>query len=115
MDNNSRIFVTALRDACNRALEDGRIGEQDGHIETIEVTEPGQRAELRLNEAGQVEQIGKTIPMELCVTCFGSYSPTEARRVYTYQGAIQVMAMVAQFIAGRAIYDLDMEKLRCRS
>ena len=112
MDHNSQLFVTALRDACNRALEDGRIGEQDGHIETIEVTEPGQRAELRLNEAGQVEQIGKTIPMKLRVTCFGSYSPTEAQRVYSDQGAIQVMDMVASFIAVRAIYDLNLEELK---
>jgi hypothetical protein len=112
VDNNSRVFVTALRDACNRALEDGRIGEQDGHIETIEVTKPGQRAELRLNDAGQVEQIGQTIPMELRVTCFGSYSPTEARRVYSDQGAIQVMDMVARFIAGRAIYDLNLGDLK---
>lgn len=112
MEHNSRLFVTALRDACNRALEDGRVGEQNDHIETIEVTEPGQRAELRLNEAGQVEQIGKTIPMKLRVTCFGSYSPTEAQRVYSDQGAIQVMDMVASFIAGRAIYDLNLGDLK---
>lgn len=95
MDHNSRLFVTALRDACNRALEDedGRVGEQDGHIETIEVTDTGS-------------------PILLRVTCFGSYSPTEARRVHADQGVIDVMSMVARFMSGRALYDLDMEKLK---
>ena len=93
MEHNSRLFVTALRDACNRALEDGRVGEQIGHIETIEVT-------------------GTGAPILLRVTCFGAYSPEESQRVYDDQGIVQVMDMVARFIAGRAVYDLDFKELQ---
>lgn len=93
MDHNSRLFVTALRDACNRALEDGRCGPQTNHVETIEVTDSGS-------------------PMMLRVTCFGNYSPEEAQRVYKNTGAVDVMDMVARFMSGRAMYDLDLEKLQ---
>ena len=95
MDNNSRLFVTALRDACNRALEDGRVGTQTNHIEKIEATYIGRRA-----------------PIELRVTCFGDYSPEEATRVYNEQSVVDVMNHVARFICGRAMYDLDLEELR---
>ncbi len=93
MDHNSQLFLTALRDACNRALADGRVGEQTGHIETIEVIDNG-------------------CPILMRVTCFGNYSPDESRRVYDEdQGIVQVMDMVARFMAGRAIYDLNFQEL----
>jgi len=84
MNQNCRWFVQALRDACDHALEDGMIGNQMGHIESIEVTDTGS-------------------PMELKVTCFGAYSPTEARRVHENQGIIQVMDLVARYLADRAV------------
>jgi hypothetical protein len=84
MNQNCRWFVQALRDACDHALEDGMIGDQMGHIESIEVTDTGS-------------------PMELKVTCFGAYSPTEARRVHENQGIIQVMDLVARYLADRAV------------
>lgn len=93
MDNNSRLFVTALRDACNRALEDGRVGTQTGHIETVDVTDAGS-------------------PILLRVSCYGDYSPTEATRVYHDQGVVDVMHRVARFIANRAMYDIDLEELK---
>lgn len=84
MNQNCRWFVHALRDACDHALSDGMIGNQMGHIESIEVTDAGS-------------------PMELKVTCFGAYSPTEARRVHENQGIIQVMDLVARYLADRAV------------
>ena len=84
MNQNCRWFVQALRDACDHALSDGMIGDQMGHIESIEVTDTGS-------------------PMELKVTCFGAYSPTEARRVHENQGIIQTMDMVARYLADRAV------------
>lgn len=84
MTDKTRWFVEALRDACNRALEDGIVGDQMGHIEKIEVTDTGS-------------------PLGLRVTCFGAYSPTECRRVYEDQGVIQVADMVARHLADRSI------------
>lgn len=93
MDSNSRLFVTALRDACNRALEDGRCGEQTSHIEQIEVVDSGS-------------------PIMLRVKCFGCYSPEESERTYSL-GVYSTMDMVAAYMAGRALYDLKMEDLKC--
>ncbi len=95
MDSNTRWFIEALRDACNHALEDGMVGDQMGHIESIEVTDSG-------------------TPIELKVTCFGAYSPTECRRVYENQGVIQVADMVARFLADRSIgLKTTLEDLKC--
>ena len=84
MDSNMRWFIEALRDTCNQALEDGIVGDQMCHIEKVEVTDRGS-------------------PILLNVTCFGAYSPTEARRVYKNQGIIDVMDRVARFLADRAV------------
>jgi hypothetical protein len=87
------LFVTALRDACNRALEDGRVGTQNGHIETIEVTDASS-------------------PIMLRVTCYGDYSPEEATRVYNEQSVVETMDRVARLIGGRALYDINLEELK---
>jgi hypothetical protein len=84
MQDNTRWFVQALRDACDHALKDGMIGNQTGHIESIKVTYAGS-------------------PMELEVTCFGAYSPTEAQRVHKNLGIIHVMDLVARYLADRAV------------
>jgi acetaldehyde dehydrogenase (acetylating) len=93
VDKNSRLFVTALRDACNRALEDGRVGTQTDHIETIEVTDAGS-------------------PILLRVTCYGDYSPEEATRTHSDQSVVAVMKRVASYISGRALYDINLEELK---
>ncbi|NBT76029.1 hypothetical protein EBZ80_21535 [bacterium] len=89
MDSNLRWFVHALRDACDYALSDGMIGNQMGHIESIEVTECDIDAEHA--------------PIMLKVTCFGAYSPTEARRVHENQSIVEVMDRVARYLGDRAI------------
>jgi hypothetical protein len=100
MNQNCRWFVEALRDACNHALEDGMIGDQMGHIESIEVTDAGfWPADLTTD----VKALEDVRPIELRVTCWGAYSPTECRRVYEDQGIIQVMTLVAQYLADRAV------------
>lgn len=98
MSNHTiRWFVEALRDACNAALEDGMIGDQMGHIENIEVTNPGVSYRFENGE------FTPGSPIMLKVTCFGAYSPTECRRVYENQGVIQVADMVARHLADRSI------------
>ena len=99
MNQNCRWFVEALRDACNHALEDGMIGDQTDHIESIEVTDYGHSpADLT-----DVKELEKVRPISLRVTCWGAYSPTECRRVHENQGIIQVMYLVAVFLASRAV------------
>lgn len=98
MDSKARWFVCALRDACDAALEDGRVGEQTGHIEKIEVTATGS-------------------PILMRVTCYGDYSPTEATRVFEDQGVIDVMDKVALYLSSRAIRRLShtsLEELTCQ-
>jgi hypothetical protein len=99
MNQNCRWFVEALRDACNHALEDGMIGDQLGHIESIEVTDAG----FSPADLTDVKALEKVRPILLSVTCFGAYSPTEARRVHENQGIIDVMTLVAQYLADRAV------------
>ena len=97
MNDQLRWFIEALRDACNVALEDGMVGDQMGHIENIEVTDPGVSYRLENGE------FTPGSPIMLKVTCFGAYSPTECRRVYENQGVIQVADMVARYLADRSI------------
>lgn len=92
-----RWFIEALRDACNHALEDGIVGDQMGHIEDIEVTDPGEPMDFTVRG----RSTGK--PIMLKVTCFGAYSPTECRKVYEDQGVIQVADLVARFLADRSV------------
>ena len=99
MNQNCRWFVEALRDACNHALEDGMIGDQTDHIEKIEVTDAG----FSPADLTDVKALEKVRPIALRVTCWGAYSPTECRRVYEDQGIIQVMTLVAQYLADRAV------------
>ena len=98
MSNHTvRWFVEALRDACDEALKDGMVGDQMGHIENIEVTDPG--TSRVCENTGFVHNT----PIMMKVTCFGAYSPTECRRVYEDQGVIQVADMVARYLADRSI------------
>lgn len=92
-----RWFIEALRDACNHALEDGMIGDQMGHIEDIEVTDPGVSSRFENGD------FVSGSPINLKVTTFGAYSPTECRKVYEDLGVIQVADMVARFLADRSI------------
>lgn len=98
MSNHTiRWFVEALRDACNQALEDDMVGHHAlGHIESIEVTDPG-------FSPPDIRSLERVRPILLRVTCFGAYSPTECRRVYEDQGVIQVADMVARHLAERSI------------
>jgi hypothetical protein len=108
VDSNTRWFIEALRDACDHALEDGMVGDQMGHIESIEVTDSG--TSRICENSGFVH----STPIMLKVTCFGAYSPTECRRVYENQGVIQVADMVARFLADRSIgLKTTLEDLKC--
>lgn len=97
MNRQLRWFVEALRDACDEALKDGMVGDQMGHIENIEVTDPGEPMDF--NVRGR--STGR--PIMLKVTCFGAYSPTECREVHENQGVIQVADLVARYLADRSI------------
>ena len=96
MSNHTiRWFVEALRDACNYALEDGMIGNQMGHIEDIEVTDPGEPMDF--NVRGR--STGR--PIMLKVTCFGAYSPTESQRVYENLSVMDVGDLVGRYLTDR--------------
>lgn len=94
MDSNTRWFIKTLRDVCNQTLEDNMVGSQTGHIEKIEVTDPG-------------------APIQLRVTCYGAYSPFEATRVHENQGVYDVMQMIAGYLADRATRLANLEELKC--
>ena len=85
--NKNRWFVEKLLEACQAALEDGRIGTQCNHVENIEVTD------------------SKKIALK--VSCFGDYSPEESSKEYQDQGVFDVMHMVAGYLASRAVKRLD--------
>lgn len=97
MADKTRWFIEALRDACNEALQDGMVGDQMGHIETIEVTDPG--TSRRCEKSGFMH----SSPIMLRVTTFGAYSPTECRRVKENQSVIEVATMVASYLAERSL------------
>lgn len=97
MADKTRWFIEALRDACNEALQDGMVGDQMGHIEKIEVTDPGTPVDF------SVRGRSTGSPIQLKVTTFGAYSPTECRRVKEGQSVIEVADMVASYLAMRGI------------
>lgn len=106
MADKTRWFIEALRDACNEALEDGVVGGQTGHIEKIEVTDPGTPMDftVRGHTAGS--------PIQLRVTTFGAYSPTECRRVRENQSVIEVATMVACYLAERSLGSSQLKGFR---
>lgn len=106
MADKTRWFIEALRDACNEALQDGMVGDQMGHIEKIEVTDPGKS--FRFDENG----FAKGSPIQLRVTTFGAYSPTECRRVKEGQSVIEVATMVACYLAERSLGISELKGLR---
>lgn len=103
--DKTRWFVEALRDACNEALEDGMVGGQTGHIEKIEVTNPGALMDFTVP--------GRTTGsfIQLRVTTFGAYSPTNCRRVRENQSVIEVATMVACYLAERSLGVSQLKRL----
>lgn len=97
MADKRRWFIEALRAACDEALKDMMVGDQMGHIEKIEVTDPGTPVDFSV--------IGRVTgsPIQLKVTTFGAYSPTECRRVKEGQSVIEVATMVACYLAERSL------------
>lgn len=82
LPDNKMWFVRALRDACDRALHDGRVGDQTWQIDRIELT--------------------SVDPPRLTVITSGDYSPTECTREFVGQSVFDVMHKVADYMADRA-------------
>jgi len=93
MDNNTRVFVRALRAACDRALDDGVCGGQNNHIEQIIVED----AET---------------PVQLQVRCYGDYDWDLYERVYGDQSIIDAFERVARCIASRAARTFNNAELQ---
>jgi hypothetical protein len=85
--DKSRWFIEKMLEACQAALEDGRIGTQCNHVEKIEVTNPDL--------------------LELKVSCFGDYSPEKSTEEHEKQGVFDVMHIVAGYLASRAVKRIE--------
>lgn len=84
-------FVRLLREACDAALEDGVVGSQTGHIERVEVTDPGH---------------GKS-HITLSVVTWDDFSIEECRSEDLERSVLEVMNQVSNYMAARALSRID--------